>query len=90
MTPAAKASDEFTGATAHAAELNERLVEAGRRAGSRYLDSYETFVERVITAQQKFAKQSGSDTVRSILEKQGDMTRQVTSAYTSAARKLIS
>lgn len=90
MTPAARASDEFTGATVHVAQFNDRLVEAGRRAGSRYLDGYETFVARVISVQQELARQSGSGAVRSIVATQANLTRQVTSAYTSAARKLIS
>ena len=65
-------------------------IEAGRRAGSRYLDGYDRFVDRVISVQHKLAMQSRNDALRSIVDKQTDVTRQVTSAYTSAARKLIS
>jgi hypothetical protein len=90
MTHADKATDRLTGAKAHVAQANERLVEAGRHAGSRYLGSYEKLVGRVITAQQKLARQSRNDAVKSIVDTQVDVTRQVTSAYTSAARKLIS
>jgi hypothetical protein len=68
---------------------NERLLEAGRRAGSGYLDGYERFVGRVIRAQQKLAKQSSKNAVKVIVHTQADLTHQLTSASTSAARKLI-
>ena len=90
MTRAGKVTDEFAGAPAHVAQMNERLVEASRGAGSRYLASHQRFVERVISVQQQLAKQSGNNAVKSIVDTQADLTRQVTSAYTSAARKLIS
>jgi hypothetical protein len=43
----------------------------------------------VIAVQEKLARQAEHDVVRSMVETQADLTRQVTSAYTSAARKLI-
>jgi hypothetical protein len=66
------------------------LVEAGRQASSRYLDGYEKFVKHVIAAQQKLAKQSQNDAVKSIVDTQAELTRQVTSTYAPAARRLIS
>jgi hypothetical protein len=65
-------------------------MEAGKRAGTQYLDSYQLFVDRVISVQQKLAERSGSEAVRSIVTTQTDLARRVTSTYTSAARRLIS
>jgi hypothetical protein len=89
MTRAAKRAGDRAGTT-YVPVLNTRdLVEAGRRVGSRYLANYERFVGQVIAAQEKLAKQAENDVVKSMVEAQVDLTRQVTSAYTSAARKLI-
>ena len=68
----------------------ERLVDVGRRASNRYLDNYETLLERVISIQQKLAEQSRNDAISSLVTAQTNLTRQVSTAYTSAARKLIS
>ena len=90
MTTGGNVKGEFTAVTTQVTQFNDRLLEARRRAGSRYLDGYETFVERVISVQQELARQAGSGAVRSIVATQAHLTRQVTSAYTAAARKLIS
>jgi hypothetical protein len=52
-------------------------------------DGYEKLVRHVIAVQQKLGKQSKNHAVKSIVETQTGLTRRVTSAYTSAARKLI-
>lgn len=70
-------------------QLNERLVEAGKRAGNLYLDSYDKFVESATSFQQKLGEQSKNDAVKSVVATQVDLTRQFASAYTSAARELI-
>ncbi len=62
-----------------------RPIEAGRRNGSRY----DRILDHVISVQHKLAAQSKNDALRSIVDTQADLTRQVTSAY-STARKLIS
>jgi hypothetical protein len=54
-----------------------------------YLDSYDKFVEGVTSFQLKLAEQSESDALKSAVAKQVDMTRELASAYTSAARELI-
>jgi hypothetical protein len=76
--------------TEHITELNERFVEAGKRAGNLYLDSYDKLVEGVTSIQQKLADQSQNDAVKSVVATQVDVTRHLASAYTSAARELIS
>ena len=90
MATATKTRKDFNDHTEQIAELNERFVEAGKRAGNLYLDSYDKLVEGVTSIQQKLADQSQNDAVKSVVATQVDVTRQLASAYTSAARELIS
>jgi transcription initiation factor TFIID subunit TAF12 len=89
MATATKTPRSLNDAAEQVVELNERFVDAGKRAGNLYLDSYDKFVEGVTSFQEKFAEQSKNDTVKSVVATQVEMTRQLASAYTSAARELI-
>jgi hypothetical protein len=90
MATSAKATRLPAGATGEARQINDRLLDAGRRASYRYLDSYDAFVDRVISVQQKLAAQSRNEALKSIASTQADLARQMSTAYTTAARKLIS
>lgn len=89
MATATKTHSDLNGAADQVTQLNERLVEAGKRAGNLYLDSYEKFVEGATSFQQKLAEQSKNDTVKSVVAAQVDITRELASTYTAAARELI-
>jgi len=89
MATATKTPKNLNDATEQITQLNERFVEAGKRAGNLYLDSYEKFVEGVTSFQQKLAEQSQNDTVKSVVATQVDATRELASAYTSAVCELI-
>jgi hypothetical protein len=89
MATATKTPKNLNDATEQITQLNERFVEAGKRAGNLYLDSYEKFVEGFTSFQQKLAEQSQNDTVKSVVATQVDATRELASAYTSAVRELI-
>ena len=89
MATATKNPRNLNDAAEQVVELNERFVEAGKRAGNLYLDSYDKLVEGVTSFQQKLADQSQNDAVKSVVATQIDMTRQLASAYTTAARELI-
>ena len=89
MATATKTPRNLNDATEQITQLNERFVDAGKRAGNLYLDSYEKFVEGVTSFQQKLAEQSQNDAVKSVVATQVDATRELTSAYTSAVRELI-
>jgi hypothetical protein len=89
MATATKIPTNLSAAAEHVSDLNERLVKASKRAGSRYLDGYEKLVENVTNFQQKLADQSKNETVQSVVKTQVDLTRQLTAAYTSAAREFI-
>jgi hypothetical protein len=90
MATATKTRRDLNDHTEQITELNERFVEAGKRAGNLYLDSYDKLVDGVTSIQQKLADQSQNDAVKSVVATQVDVTRHLASAYTSAARELIS
>lgn len=90
MATATKTRKDFNDHAEQITELNERFVEAGKRAGNLYLDSYDKLVEGVTSIQQKLAEQSQNDAVKSVVATQVDVTRHLASAYSSAARELIS
>jgi hypothetical protein len=90
MATATKTPRSIHDATEQAVALNERFMEAGKRTGTLYLDGYDKLVEGVTSFQQKLAGQSDNDAVKSVLATQADVARLLTSAYTSAARDLIS
>jgi hypothetical protein len=72
-------TDSVETATERLSELNEKAVENGRKAGAAYLSSYE-----------KAAGATRLDWVTTFATAQADFTREVTKAYTSAARDLVS
>ncbi len=72
------------------AELNEKAVANGRKASTAYLTSYENAVLSFADSYEKAAGASRLEWVASIATAQADLTRELTKAYTSAARELVS
>ena len=72
------------------AEINEKAVANGRKAGTAYLTSYENAVLSLADSYEKAAGATRLEWVASIAAAQADFTREVTKAYTSAARELVS
>lgn len=89
MATATKTSPDLNGAAEQVTELGEHFVDASKHAGNLYLDGYDKFVEGFTSFQQKLADHSKNDAVKSVVATQVDLTRQLASAYTSAARELI-
>jgi Phasin protein len=71
------------------AELNERLLETGKRVGNLYLDTCEKTVEGVTALQRKLAEQAHNETVRTVVDAQADLTRDLAKTYVAAAREAI-
>ncbi len=90
MATATKTRRDLNDHTEQVTELNERFIEAGKRAGKVYLDSYDKLVDGITSFQEKVAEQSQNDAVKSVVATQVDVTRLLASAYSSAARELIS
>lgn len=70
-------------------ELNEQFLASARKAGNLYLDSYEKAVDRAVDLELKLAGLTQQEWLKSVLEAQADITRELTASYTSAARSLL-
>jgi hypothetical protein len=87
-TATAKTSNYYT--PAQVAAFNASVLKAGKRAGNLYLDGCEKIVEDVTSMQQRVADKSKSEALKTLTSTEVDVTRQITSSYTAAARALIS
>jgi hypothetical protein len=70
-------------------ESGEQVLTAARKAGNLYLDSYEKAVDRTIELQLKLAGLSQQEWLKSLIEAQVDVTRELTGSYTTTARSLL-
>jgi hypothetical protein len=70
-------------------ELNDRIVESGKKAGKVYLDLYEKTLHSIADYQEKVGKESQMDWVTTIANAQANFTRELADAYTSSARQLL-
>ena len=70
-------------------ELNEQVFAAARKAGNLYLDSYEKAIDQAIELELKVAGLTRQEWLKSLIEAQADLTREVAGSYTSTARTLL-
>src|SRR4051812_44453512 len=71
-------------------ELNEKAVENGRKAGAAYLASYEKAVVSIADSYERAAGATKVDGVPDVATVRPDFAREVTKAYASAVRDLVS
>lgn len=64
-------------------DSGEQLVEAARKAGNLYLDSYEKVVDRAVDFELKIAEMTQQEWLRSLIETQAKLARELTSSYTT-------
>jgi hypothetical protein len=83
-------SETIEGAVERVAEFNERAVQNGRKAGAAYVTSYEKAVLQFADGYERLAGATNLEWVSTIASAQADLTRELTKAYTSAARELVS
>jgi hypothetical protein len=69
-------------------ELNERIIEASRRSGETYLQSYQQLLKTVADVQEEAGKASPWDWVTTIASAQANFTRDIAEAYAAAGRRL--
>jgi hypothetical protein len=84
-----KASKDIDAAAERIRELNEQVLDFGRKAGVQFLDAYESTLKTFADYQDKVADQSQVEWVASIARAQANFTREVTRVYTSGARDLL-
>jgi hypothetical protein len=70
-------------------ELNERIIDAGKRAGRGTLDIYESTLQAVSDSLERGPGSSDIEWVSSIATAQAKFMRDLTEAWTSAARKAL-
>ena len=70
-------------------ELNERIIDAGKRAGRGTLDVYESTLKAVSDSLERGPGSSDIEWVSSIATAQANFLRDVTKAWTSAARNAL-
>ena len=72
-----------------ARELNDQVIAATRKAGNLYLDSYQKAVDRTTELELKFAGMTQQEWLRSLIEAQVDVAREVAASYTAVARTFL-
>jgi hypothetical protein len=70
-------------------DASDQFLAAARRAANLYLDSYEKAVDRTINLELTLAGVSQQEWLKSLIEAQADVARELTSSYTSAARSVL-
>jgi hypothetical protein len=70
-------------------EGGEQVLSAARKAGNLYLDSYEKAVDRTTELQLKLAGLTQQEWLKSLIEAQVDVTRELAGSYTTTARSLL-
>jgi hypothetical protein len=71
-------------------ELNERVIEFGRKAGGAYLEAYEQTLKSLADYEAKLAE-AGSQTewITAFANAQADFTREIAKAYAEAGRAAL-
>lgn len=69
-------------------QLNEQIIEASKRSGETYLQSYQQLLKTVADVQEEAGKASPWDWVTTIATAQANFTRDIAEAYAAAGRRL--
>jgi hypothetical protein len=85
----AKQTADFDATAERIRELNDRIIEAARKAGDVYLDTYEKTLKSIADFQENVAEHSQAEWFSNALSAQADFTREMAKLYTSAAREFI-
>jgi hypothetical protein len=88
-TPPKTGIPSFDAAFKQARENGEQVLAAARKAGNLYLDSYEKAVDRTTDLQLKLAGLTQQEWLKSLIEAQVDVTRELAGSYTTTARSLL-
>jgi DNA-binding ferritin-like protein len=69
--------------------LNERIIEAARKAGATYLDAYEKNLRSIAEYEEKVAEATPVEWLGTLLNAQADFVREVAKAATASAREVL-
>ena len=70
-------------------DFNERVIDAGKKAGGAYLDAYEKAAQSLVDYQEQVAKQTDVEWISTIVDAQAKFTRELTKVYVSTGRELL-
>jgi hypothetical protein len=70
-------------------DASDKFLATARKAGNLYLDSYEKAVDRAVKLELELAGLTKQEWVKTLIEAQADMARDVANAYTTTARTLL-
>ena len=79
----------FDSAFEQVRESGEQVLTTARKAGNLYLDSYEKAVDRTTELQLKLAGLTQQEWLKSLIEAQVDVTRELAGSYSTTARSLL-
>ena len=71
-------------------ELNERLIQSSKAAGATTLDGYEKALQGLVDLEQKVAGATQLEWVSALAQTHARVVRNVSEAYTKAAREMLS
>jgi hypothetical protein len=70
-------------------EINERILDAGKKVGGTWLDAYEKAALSVVDAQERAARQTDVEWLSTVLDAQAGYSRELTKLWVSTGRELI-
>jgi hypothetical protein len=88
-TQAKTGTPSFDAAFDQVRESSDQFLAAARKAGSLYLDTYEKTVDRATELQLKLAGLTQQEWLKSLIEAQVDVTRELAGSYSTTARSLL-
>lgn len=68
-------------------KLNERALEASKKAGAQYMDAYEEALKSMVEQQERYAEQSPAEWARTMIEAQAEFARGMAKFYEAAAKR---
>jgi hypothetical protein len=70
-------------------ELNEQILDAGKKAGTAYLAAYEKALQSIADYQEQVAQQTDVEWVSTIVDAQARFTRELTKVMVSTGREFL-
>lgn len=70
-------------------DSSEQVWAAARKAGNLYLDTYEKAVDRTAELQLKLAGMTQQEWLKSLIEAQVDVSKELAGSYTATARSFL-
>jgi hypothetical protein len=89
MATATKTANQADAATESPRDVNEQIIDFGRKTTATVLDAYETTLNSVADYQDKVAETSQVEWISNLAHAQAELTRGVAKVYASTARGLI-